>query len=209
MVLAAAACSSSYGADERDTSDAGATVAPTPTPTPETDAGSSPALAGCELPWGGTIAHGESVTAYETGTRTVAEGPCKGETRLCFAGTLSGSFEFENCVAEPITTPLAESTKTLGDCLAIGGQIADAGGAYVCRRTGSSCWNGWSRYKRWSATSSKFCSGTCANPVSCTTGSHAWADKAAETCGYTEAGIKAIYCNTISCVANTVAVGCN
>lgn len=65
-----------------------------PAPTPE---------APCSLPWGGTIPSGSSVTAY-----TSTCGPCdaNSETRNCFDGTLSGSYQYPSCtITSPPPTP--------------------------------------------------------------------------------------------------------
>lgn len=50
----------------------------------------------CKLPWGGSIAHGASATAYSTNLPT---GPCSSvsQTRTCNDGTLSGSYTYGNC----------------------------------------------------------------------------------------------------------------
>jgi len=57
----------------------------------------------CPLPWGGTIASGGSVSAFENRTVTAPD-ECVSETRECAAGLLSGSFEYENCTVMPDTT---------------------------------------------------------------------------------------------------------
>lgn len=58
----------------------------------------------CNLPWGGTIAHGDSVTAYESASVASTE-TCNDERRTCNDGTLSGSFTNQNCtVRDPVTT---------------------------------------------------------------------------------------------------------
>lgn len=53
---------------------------------------------GCALPWGGTLAHGQSVTAYEHSTETSPE-LCSNhaETRICQNGVLSGSYTQPAC----------------------------------------------------------------------------------------------------------------
>jgi hypothetical protein len=59
--------------------------------------------ANCALPWGGTLAHGQSVTAYQT--QSVPNGQvCTSETRTCTNGVLSGSFTFQNCTVNPPVT---------------------------------------------------------------------------------------------------------
>lgn len=52
--------------------------------------------ASCPLPWGGTIAHNASVTAYLASS--VPNGQtCTNQTRTCNNGTLSGSYSNQNC----------------------------------------------------------------------------------------------------------------
>ena len=47
----------------------------------------------CTLPWGGSLPHGESVTAYAEGS-IPAGTTCSSEMRTCNDGNLSGSFTF-------------------------------------------------------------------------------------------------------------------
>jgi hypothetical protein len=58
------------------------------------------ACASCPLPWGGTIAHGQSVTAYDAVVCPANNGGkpvvCNNETRTCNNGTLSGSYTNQN-----------------------------------------------------------------------------------------------------------------
>ncbi len=50
----------------------------------------------CSLPWGGTIANGQSVTAYQASS--VAYGnSCVSQTRTCTNGTLSGTYTNQSC----------------------------------------------------------------------------------------------------------------
>jgi hypothetical protein len=51
----------------------------------------------CNLPWGGTIFHGESVIAYNTSS--VDCGSCPSEIRYCNNKILSGSYTFKSCTA--------------------------------------------------------------------------------------------------------------
>ncbi len=51
---------------------------------------------GCDLPWGGRIDHGQSVTAYQSTSVHCGES-CQPETRTCTNGTLSGSFTAQQC----------------------------------------------------------------------------------------------------------------
>lgn len=55
----------------------------------------------CTLPWGGTLAHGASTTAYQTAS-VPWNGTCSPETRTCNNGTLSGSYSNKSCA---VTTP--------------------------------------------------------------------------------------------------------
>jgi len=48
----------------------------------------------CNLPWGGSISHGQSVTAWNTSSSC---GGCSPQTRTCSNGSLSGSFTFSSC----------------------------------------------------------------------------------------------------------------
>ncbi len=50
----------------------------------------------CALPWGGTIAHGGTVTAYQEGSVALGSS-CVSETRTCSDGTLSGSYNHPSC----------------------------------------------------------------------------------------------------------------
>ena len=54
----------------------------------------------CGLPWGGTVASGQSVTAYSAVNPPVGQA-CStiAQTRTCTAGTLSGSATQQSCVA--------------------------------------------------------------------------------------------------------------
>jgi hypothetical protein len=62
------------------------------------------------------------------------------------------------------------------------------GSVKICRFNQSSCPSGWSQYKNWSTTASKTCDGSCVTwgggTKVCTTGSHAWEDRAQETCSW-------------------------
>lgn len=52
----------------------------------------------CNLPWGGTISEGQSVTAYSYGSLPPG-GNCSNyrQTRTCTHGTLSGSYPYSSC----------------------------------------------------------------------------------------------------------------
>lgn len=53
--------------------------------------------ANCSLPWGGSIAHGASVTAYAASSVPCGSSCPGGTTRTCNDGTLSGSGNFSSC----------------------------------------------------------------------------------------------------------------
>ena len=72
------------------------------------------APANCTTPWGSTIASGVSVTAFQspsvTAPATCASDPS--ETRTCTNGTLSGSYQYQNCtVLNPTATISAAPTR--------------------------------------------------------------------------------------------------
>lgn len=50
----------------------------------------------CSVPWGGTILHGRSVTAFAESS-VYSPAACMGETRTCYNGTLSGSYTMASC----------------------------------------------------------------------------------------------------------------
>ena len=54
---------------------------------------------GCTSPFGGTIASGNSVTAYESSTANV----CRSESRICTNGVLSGSWTNISCAVNQYT----------------------------------------------------------------------------------------------------------
>ncbi|WP_173202613.1 Hint domain-containing protein [Sphingopyxis sp. BSNA05] len=52
--------------------------------------------ASCARPWGGTVAHGASVTAYQTASVSCGN-TCASQTRSCSNGTLSGGYTHQSC----------------------------------------------------------------------------------------------------------------
>lgn len=58
-------------------------------------------LASCNLPWGGTIPHGSSVTAYPSSSVPCGSS-CSSQTRACNDGTLSGSYQYSGCSVIPL-----------------------------------------------------------------------------------------------------------
>jgi hypothetical protein len=53
----------------------------------------------CTLPWGGSINHGQSVTAYQSSS-VVCGGSCVSQTRTCSLGVLSGTFTRQACTTQ-------------------------------------------------------------------------------------------------------------
>ncbi len=56
--------------------------------------------ASCNLPWGGTINHGQSVTAYSS-TSVSCNSSCSSQLRTCSNGTLSGDSQYQYQSCEP------------------------------------------------------------------------------------------------------------
>lgn len=54
------------------------------------------AAASCARPWGGTVLHGSSITAYRYATASCGES-CQPQTRTCNNGSLSGSYSNQSC----------------------------------------------------------------------------------------------------------------
>jgi hypothetical protein len=74
---------------------------------------SAASCAACTLPWGGTIAHGASVTAYNASSVPCGNS-CSGQTRTCNNGNLSGSYtnaacSVAACPANPCTLPWGDT----------------------------------------------------------------------------------------------------
>lgn len=69
-------------------------VSPPPGPGPS---------ASCTAPWGATVSHGSSVTAYQSASVT-SPATCTSQTRTCNDGTLSGTYTNQNCSVTPAAT---------------------------------------------------------------------------------------------------------
>ncbi len=54
----------------------------------------------CPLPWGGSIASGNSIPAYQAPTVT-SPAACVSQSRLCTNGTLSGTYANQSCAVSP------------------------------------------------------------------------------------------------------------
>lgn len=68
-------------------------------------AGSSapPVQGSCALPWGGSVAHGQNVTAFERSSIACGQ-TCRSQTRTCSNGTLTGSYDNQSCAAPECTS---------------------------------------------------------------------------------------------------------
>lgn len=87
----------------------------------------SVSCASCNLPWGGSISHGQSTTAWNT---TSSCGGCSSQTRTCSNGSLSGSFASASCT----------NTACASCSLPWGGSISH-GQSVTAYQDGSSCGN--------------------------------------------------------------------
>lgn len=95
------------------TSVAGCCVAGSPTTqTFRTDAASyngcnapAPAPRSCTTPWGSTIPHGGSVTAYVAVGNKIPWTSCQSQTRTCNNGSLSGSYNMPECALSEMPGP--------------------------------------------------------------------------------------------------------
>lgn len=80
----------------------------------------------CSLPWGGSINHGTSTTAYLSSSVTCGNS-CTDETRSCNDGSLSGSYQYETC-----------STGTCSSCT-LDGVTVNHGDSRTFYETSRSC----------------------------------------------------------------------
>ena len=78
----------------------------------------------CTLPWGGSIANGKTVTAYQAATN--ADCAALAQTRTCSQGELNGSYTYSTCVSPqacptswdgsaPVADPGGAGTANLGE----------------------------------------------------------------------------------------------
>lgn len=78
----------------------------------------------CDLPRGGSIANGSSITAYNN-----SSSPCYSQTRTCTNGTLNGSYQYSSC-----------TTVSHNSCsLPWGGSIADGSSVTAYSSSSSPC----------------------------------------------------------------------
>jgi hypothetical protein len=101
---------------------------------------------------------------------------------------------------------LYNGVHTSANCTSANGTVVSIGSASLCRFTGANCPSGWGHLTHWTTTSAKTCQGVYGGDP-CSTGSHAWANKAPETCTYTDigGGDEIVY---LTCTANRTAIGC-
>lgn len=64
--------------------------------------------ASCNLPWGGSISHGQSVTAYAASSVPCGSS-CSSQTRTCNNGSLSGSYQYSSCSVGSCCSPSGTS----------------------------------------------------------------------------------------------------
>jgi hypothetical protein len=88
-----------------------------------------------------TLAHGQTVTAYQTTSVPFGQG-CAGETRTCVNGLLTGSFGASSCEAQP-----PANCSFGGQVVAHGGQVTAYAQPSVpygagCQAETRTCWNG-------------------------------------------------------------------
>lgn len=73
----------------------------------------------CNLPWGGTITNGDSVTAY-LNSSVGCGGSCTSETRTCTDGILSGSYTNSSCSVQSCASCSSNSCNAgQGSCCAL------------------------------------------------------------------------------------------
>lgn len=78
-------------------------VATIVSPDPETPSDPEPPVSpppstpsSCSTPWGGTVAHNRTVTAYQTSS-VACGSACQSQTRRCNDGSLSGTYRYGRC----------------------------------------------------------------------------------------------------------------
>jgi hypothetical protein len=105
--------------------------------------------ASCSLPWGGSITHGQSVTAY-AGSLVPCGSSCSSQTRTCNNGSLSGSHQYSSCsVASCPTWHDGEGSIFWGICpggVGPGVSCSYPGPGYYCVQYDSAsgiCWSGY------------------------------------------------------------------
>jgi Tfp pilus assembly protein PilV len=83
-----------------------------------------PAGGDCTTPWSATVADGASVTAWLASVSA----SCTSETRTCSAGTLSGTYQYESCVAPTCNTTVSGKANNKNDTVS----VSDGTTSYAC-----------------------------------------------------------------------------
>lgn len=90
--------------------------------------------AACSLPWGGNIAHGDSIASFENSSVPCST-TCKSQTRSCNNGTLSSGYSNSSC-----TVAACSCTTPWGANVADGNSVtAYASDSVVCNASGDGC----------------------------------------------------------------------
>ena len=156
----------------------------------------------CSLPWGGSIAHGASVTAYSTSLPT---GPCSSfaETRSCDDGSLSGSYTHGSCTNGCANTPCGPLASG-GTCVAYSTN-APVGAACSTVQQTRTCTNGTLSGSYTHATCNSGCPATTVNNCQLTARAHG---ESSGSCASGYNGSCSYLCNNGSnvMVSNTCAV---
>ncbi|KKW08636.1 MAG: pectin methylesterase ce8, nonfunctional [Candidatus Kaiserbacteria bacterium GW2011_GWA2_49_19] len=100
------------------------------------------APADCNLPWGGSIPSGSSVTAYQNSS-VACGGSCVSETRTCNNGTLSGSYQNASCAVAVCTGRYISVTASCSNNFGVGScpfSTAGPPASLVCSPIGSRCY---------------------------------------------------------------------
>jgi hypothetical protein len=86
--------------------------------------------ANCTAPWGSFVGHATSVTAYQSSTVPNGQS-CRSETRPCWNGNLSGSYQNRTCSVLPAncTTPWGTSVQHGGSVTAYASPTGPYGGS--------------------------------------------------------------------------------
>lgn len=106
--------------------------------------------ANCSLPWGGSISHNQSVTAYSSSSVPFGSS-CSSQTRTCNSGSLSGSFSASSCSVQSPANCSAQQVSwgTGGSCKATTSSTSHGGNASVTNTAAgakggavAACYNG-------------------------------------------------------------------
>lgn len=95
----------------------------------------------CTLPWGGTIASGGSVTAYQTSS-VVSPTPCASELRFCTDGVLGGTYTNQSCTVTHPSCTLGGATVASGTSITTGYPSATVAYPSTCTTQSALCTDG-------------------------------------------------------------------